>query len=677
MQEDARKIVEKLGGRWHGSYGTACCPAHDDKDPSLSISQTKDGQILWHCHAGCAQADVQQALVEGCFIGATVENGPEKTRPSELAAEYSYHDRDGRLLYQVVRSRSKKFQQRRPDGQGGWIWNLRGVKRVPYRLPELIESGNGLVFVVEGEKDVDALMALGLAATCNPGGANKWRADFAEYLAERDVVILPDNDEPGRKHARAVYKSLLPASRSVRIVELPDLPPKGDVSDWLVKGGTRDRLLELVDRATQQPPNLQKGHRDWYARCITGSRGQILSNHANVMLALRQDPAWQGVFGYDEMREQVMLLRSLPVPGRTSAQVLEKPRPWTDNDDAAAVEWLQIAGLPHASIETVSKAISYRADEVKYHPLRDYLECLEWDGIGRIEGCTTSEGEIIEPWMTQFLGAKSSDYTRAIGKLFLIAAVARIYEPGCKMDQILILEGEQGTGKSTACRILAGDEYFSDNLPDLASKDAQGHLAGKWLIELAELDALIRTEPTAVKAFLTRQVDRFRPPYGRREIQRPRQCVFIGTTNHDAYLKDETGGRRFWPVRTEDIDLEGLTLERDQLLAEAVHLYKQGALWHIDAPDLLADARNEQSARFDSDVWEDPVTRYVADKDEVTLGEVMECALRIETPRMEKAAQNRVKRILAHLGFERGPRRRQGRIWIRKQSAPKSIRLCG
>jgi hypothetical protein len=223
------------------------CPAHADNNPSLSLSDF-NGKTLYKCLAGCSQTAVSEALKNR---GLSLSDNGGKPRFSVDKA-YDYQDSTGKLVFQVCRLTPKDFRQRRPDGAGGWIWNLKGVDRIPYRLPELIKADT--VYIVEGEKDADNLVALSLCATCNPGGAGKWRREFNQLFRGKRVIILPDNDEVGQTHSLNVAQKLHGIATSVKIVELPGLPEKGDVSDWLQGGGTAEQLQALADVASEFAP---------------------------------------------------------------------------------------------------------------------------------------------------------------------------------------------------------------------------------------------------------------------------------------------------------------------------------------------------------------------------------------------------------------------------------------
>jgi hypothetical protein len=240
------------------------------------------------------------------------------------------------------------------------------------------------------------------------------------------------------------------------------------------------------------------------------------------------------------------------------------------NDSALALArtGLERRGLKTVGKELVADAAMSVAKRLQYHPICDDLRSRPHDGVERLD-----------TWLVRHAGAEDTPYIRAVGRKFIIQMVARVMEAGCKADHTLVLSGPQGQNKSTACRILAGADYFSDTLPSITGDktDAIRHLQGKWLVELAELAPSRKSESEDLKAFLSGAVDRVRLPYARFDERFPRQCVFVGTTNEDQFLRDATGGRRFWPVVVRQvIEIEALAEERDQIFAEAFAAYEAG-----------------------------------------------------------------------------------------------------
>lgn len=239
------QVASQLNAKRVGSNTLAKCPAHEDKTASLSISEGTDGRVLMYCHAGCQVPDIARAMgVEISDLFAEESKPAVKVKP-RIVAEYDYRDEQGELLYQAIRLEPKDFRQRRPK-DGGWEWSLKDTRRVLYRTTELAKLPDGhRVYVVEGEKDADRLCALGCEATTNAGGAGrgKWLPGYTAQLERFSVVVLPDNDDPGREHARAIAEAIPGAI----VVELPGLPEKGDASDWLNAGGTVAELERMSD----------------------------------------------------------------------------------------------------------------------------------------------------------------------------------------------------------------------------------------------------------------------------------------------------------------------------------------------------------------------------------------------------------------------------------------------
>jgi predicted P-loop ATPase len=388
----------------------------------------------------------------------------------------------------------------------------------------------------------------------------------------------------------------------------------------------------------------------WVSACIKDDKGRPIPNVANVIIALERDSDIRDALGYDEMLRAPVLLHQPGIP--IGGDVVE-PRPLTDEDVTDIQKWLQHAGLQRIPRYTVRDAVDLCARRQSFHPLRNYLESLRWDGKPRVN-----------VWLTTRLGAELTPYTQAIGQMFLIGMVARIFQPGCKCDYMLVLEGPQGALKSSACATLAG-EWFSDNLPDItAGKDVSQHLRGKWLIEVAEMHAMNRAEASLLKSFVSRTTERYRPSYGRLEVIEPRQCIFCGTTNKDTYLRDETGGRRFWPVKCGEIDIDRLNEDRDQLFAEAVNLYQADVPWWPDRAFELEHIAPQQAGRYEADAWSDATMQHLQTVARTTIPEIAVNALGLDLARLGIAEQKRIAAILYRLGWI--PRRNNHQRWWEK-----------
>jgi predicted P-loop ATPase len=389
----------------------------------------------------------------------------------------------------------------------------------------------------------------------------------------------------------------------------------------------------------------------WHDRLIVSDGGKIEGVLGNAMITLREAPAWQFVVAYDEFAQKIMLTAPPPWDDRTLSFEM---RPWRDEDSSRATEWIQAQGIRVTSAMT-REAVLVTAKDNAFHPVRDYLDALEHDGTQRLS-----------TWLTKYLGVEQSKYTKAVGRAIMIGAVARVYQPGCKVDNVPIFEGKQGARKSTFVKAMF-DPWFTEQLPDIRSKDAMIQLLGMWGVELGELHQLSRAEVTQIKAFLSSRTDRFRLPHGIYAQDYPRSCVFWGTTNSDAYLKDETGGRRFWPIVVGTIDLEALQRDRDQLWSESCDAFAAGEPWWLTDPDTIAHAEEEQAERYVGGVWDDKIAKWLSTRTETTVEEIMRECIGIEESRWTPLMQSDVAKCLTKEKWKRFQPRIPGggrkRVW--------------
>lgn len=691
----------------HGRSYKGLCPFHKETTPSFDV--TIHG---FNCFGCGMRGDVFRFLqeLEGItfleakrrveeFVGTppAVKLPPARSSSSSKPRSYAplgepiavfdyYDESDANLLFQVRKflipdkPGGKTFRQRRPHPtEDCWIngitagYYLKDARTGDYNLNRA-DDGQGVYFervpatlyrrssvaraiadgkpvhVTEGERDADTVTAQGCEGTCNAMGAGKFTAEHAEQLRGAHVVLWRDRDEPGQKHAEHVARLCHGIAASI---VLPGIPSDHkDVSDWRQSPEFTIEAFQRVIREAK-PYSPQHGitasvsSREtspggggtgggWRDKLLCKGNGQPYAVLANILTALRHAPEWSGVLAWDEFSSKAIKTRPAPWGGTPREE-------WTDDDDIHCAEWLQRNGI-HADEKSAAKAVESVARENPTHQVREYLESLRWDGKERLPY-----------WLTVYAGVEASSYSEAVGTRFLVGAVARIMRPGVKMDTALVLEGEQGLGKSTLVKTLFGSQFFTDEISEFGSKDAGIQMQAVWCVELAELDHLERSEVGRIKAFMSRATDRFRPPFGRRAVDYPRQCVFFGTCNKQEYLRDETGNRRFWPVWCTDVDIAGVTRDRDQLWAEAVARFKRNEIWWLDTGDLHEAAAEQQADRVLGDPWEQSIAAYVGTLQEkaVSPADVFEKCLGIPLSARNRQHEMRLASCFRSLGWER------------------------
>lgn len=614
-------------------------------------------------------------------------------------ATWTYRDREGRVLGLVYRFRTSdggkevlpcSYAEHAQTRAREWRWIAFPQPRPLYGLPQLDERS---VLIVEGEKCADAASAAltgdersPLAVLTWPGGSKAVdKADWSP-LAGRNVLIWPDCDaqvsksgallpelaQPGIKAAERIATLLaeLVSPAKVRIVAIPapgTRAPGWDVADAIAEGWTRTRLIEFMRTNQREPGSLAKdtftqleapasgdAPRRWQDALIWQGKG-LKDCRENVIYILRDHPAWQGVLGADTFAKRIVTRAASPLGHAAGVE-------WTPDDDISLGLWMvaQREQLLLRSPETIRQGVQHVAKLHRFHPVREFLEGLVWDRLARIDG-----------WPAQFLGSPDTPYTRLVGRFFLINLVRRIFEPGCIMRSVPVLEGPQDRGKSTALRILAAP-WSSDTPFRVGDKDAFQQIQGVLLYEISELESFTRAEATAVKAFVSSVEDNFRAPYERQNEKHPRQTMFAATTNAAEYLKDWTGNTRFWPLPCGDaIDLDGIAASREQLLAEAVALYRQGERTYPTAQQQATLFKPEQDRRMLIHPWQEVISEALTSdidwkyRDSVTVKDLLHEVLKVDLARLnpQGSEAQRVGQIMHALGWSKRRASNQSRAW--------------
>lgn len=529
------------------------------------------------------------------------------------------------------------------------------------------------VFYTEGEKDVNTLMEKGYTAvTC--GGSGDWKSDASILFQNANVIVLADNDKPGGKLASTVVKDLKGIVKSIKIIVPMPNTPKADITDYFEAGHTVEEFKNLIKTGddtesicadVQQDQKQDTGKK---RSVIQKSKDEVAGGPAlvfkfldcnydedgnvksvkqlvhNFEIVMDKDSRFAGKIRLNEFAQQPYLYGSVPWENENNC------RAWSSHDDSALFSLIQ-ADYGLKSRQDFADALKNVSMRNKFHPVRELLDSLTWDGK-----------EHIRSLLPEYLGAEDSDYTYQVMRLWMLGAVSRVYKPGSKFDYTIILQGSQGIGKSTFLKLMAlDDSWFNDSLDSLDSDKAVQSLTGSWIIELAELKSLARTAGgvESVKRFLTATQDKYRIPYERRADTFYRQCVFAGTTNKDDFLQDETGNRRFLIVQT-GVKKPSKSLFVPEIMdtiklawAEAVHIWKNEKPQLILPEAYMQEAKELQEANMVDDGKRGIILDYLEGKTQVCAREIWFEALKETIPPKNWQASE-INNIVAKIpGWER------------------------
>ena len=538
------------------------------------------------------------------------------------------------------------------------------------------------IFYTEGEKDVNTLMEKGYTAvTC--GGSGDWKSDASILFQNANVIVLADNDKPGGKLASTVVKDLKGIAKSIKIIVPMPNTPKADITDYFEAGHTVEEfenLIRNVDDTESICIDVQQNQKQGIGRkqavtqenkaditgdpalvfrsldCNYDEDGNVKSVKQlvhNFEVVMDMDSRFAGKIRLNEFAQQPYLYGNVPWENENNC------RAWSSHDDSALFSLIQ-ADYGLKSRQDFADALKNVSMRNKFHPVRELLDSLTWDGKEHIKGL-----------LPEYLGAEDSDYTYQVMRLWMLGAVSRVYKPGSKFDYTMILQGSQGIGKSTFLKQLAMDDsWFNDSLDSLDSDKAVQSLTGSWIIELAELKSLARTAGgvESVKRFLTATQDKYRIPYERRADTFYRQCVFAGTTNKDDFLQDETGNRRFLIVQTgvkkpsKSLFVPEIMDTIKQAWAEAVNIWKNEKPQLILPEAYMQEAKELQEANMADDGKRGIIQEYLEGKTEVCARQIWFEALKETIPPRNWQASE-INNIVAKVpGWERlkTPRKFEG-----------------
>ncbi|MDP1925753.1 MAG: VapE family protein [Thiobacillus sp.] len=517
---------------------------------------------------------------------------------------------------------------------------LRATVESGKKKPTATAPANAPAPALQGRSKVESALAF-VSADC---GYDDWIRVGMAICSELgdgafdvfDAWSAKGSNYPGSAQVASHWKSFKPGSVTGATIFKQAMD-----QGWQPPKQPRKRAQPAGGQST--PVEAGAGDSSWRG-VLLRKDDRLIDCRENVYLMLTRHPAWAGALWADEFARKIV--KRKPAPWDTASS-FEYGQVWGGDDDLRLGLWMaQQERLVVRSTDSLAAAVGWAARESRCHPVREYLDALVWDGVPRVGS-----------WLTDFMGVKETDYTKLVASMFLIGMVARIYEPGCMMRSMPIFEGAQFRGKSSAVAVLGG-EWYGDTPIDLNSKDAYQVIQGRWLYEIAELDAFNRAESTRIKAFISSREDRFRAPYDREVKDWQRNTLFFGTTNQDEYFKDQTGNSRYWPLRAEEvgrINLAGLAAARDQMFAEAVALYRKGRRWHPTQEQQRTLFEPEQADREIADPWQSMIAKWLRGtlQDRVMVTDVLGDCLKIDASKIDSARQmsTRIGIAMKRLGW--------------------------
>lgn len=579
---------------------------------------------------------------------------------------WTYTDRHGAPLFYVARYNTAEGKTFLPWSMVEGKLTSKGYPppRPLYNLPDVYEFTGKPILITEGEKACDAAKIITqgvyVCVTWANGAQSINKTDW-KSIHSRKVLLWPDADKPGVEAMDRIATLLSEHCPEIKILNTDGLSDGWDAADALESGFSwqswkewalkrvsvyqHPKTPDIIEKTTpeskpavtinavqintQDDPGQISGSLTamWLKMGLAlSSQGSPICNLDNIYRTLETYPELMKLSWYDEFHQKIF------------TQYNGKRREWSDDDDLNITLFVQRnLGIRRISDDIIHKAVRTYANNNRRNEPQDWIKSLVWDNKPRVE-----------TFLIDCAGSPDNDYIRCVSRNFWVSMVARVFNPGCKVDTMIILEGKQGSKKSTLLETIAGSWHASIK-ESIDSKDFFMAFQGKLILEFADLSSFHKSEINRLKHIITDRFDRYRSPYDRTSKDHPRQCIFAGTTNDSIYLGDDTGGRRFWPVVTNNLDIPLLIDNRDNLFAEAYHLFLSGSTWH-EVPE---SASQEQESRRKIDPWESKIERYIQGHINITTDQILSDFLHIDIAKQTIYDEMRVGKILKRLGYVR------------------------